>query len=334
MIVTIGRRELLAALGGAAVAWPLAARAQQGVAVRRIGVLMAYAEGDPEAQARIGAVRQGLRELGWTEGHNLQMEIRWGTGDPDRARTFTTELISLAPDVIVAHGTPALGALHGATRTLPVVFVSVIDPVGAGYVESLARPGGSITGFSTFEPEIGGKWLELLKEIAPGLRRVAGILDPSFRGFAGVWGAIENMAPRFGLEVKNIYFHAPTDDLESAVARIAQEPGGGLIVLPTALNAVERNRIFSSAAGGRLPAMYAFRFYATDGGLMSYGIDTIDLFRRSASYVDRILKGEKPADLPVQAPTKFEMVINLKTARALGLDVPPTLLARADEVIE
>jgi putative ABC transport system substrate-binding protein len=330
----VKRRQVIMLLGGAAVAWPLAARAQQRERVRRVGVLMAYAEGDPEAQARVVAFRQGLRELGWTEGHNLQMDYRYGTGEPDRARIFVTELLSLAPDVIVAHGTPALTALHRATRTIPVVFVSVIDPVGAGYVESLALPGGNITGFSTFEPEIGGKWLELLKEIAPGLRRVAGILDPGFRGFAGVWRAIENMAPGFGLEVKSLPFHAPADDLESAVARFAQEPGGGLIVLPTALNAVQRNRIFSSAARGRLPAMYAFRFYATDGGLMSYGIDTVDLFRRSASYVGRILKGEKPADLPVQAPTKFEMVINLKTARALGIEVPPMLLARADEVIE
>jgi putative tryptophan/tyrosine transport system substrate-binding protein len=333
-MLDLRRRQFLTLLGGAAAAWPLAARAQQSERVRRIGVLVAYAESDPEAQARIAAFRQGLRELGWTEGHNLRIELRWGTGDPDRAQTFATEVISLTPDVIVAHGTPALTALHRATRTIPVVFVSVIDPVGAGYVQSLAVPGGNITGFSTFEPEIGGKWLELLKEIAPGLSRVAGILDPSFRGFAGVWGAIENMAPRFGLEVKNLAFHAPTDDLESAVARFALEPGGGLIVVPTALNAVERNRIFSSAARGRLPAMYAFRFYATDGGLMSYGIDTVDLFRRSAFYVDKILKGEKPADLPVQAPTKFEMVINLRTAKALGLEVPTSLLARADEVIE
>jgi putative tryptophan/tyrosine transport system substrate-binding protein len=327
------RRNFITLLGGAA-AWPVAARGQQPERMRRIGVLVAYAESDPEAQARIAAFRQGLRELGWTEGRNLRMELGWGTGDPDRARTLATELISLAPDVIVAHGTPALTALYRATRTIPVVFVSVIDPVGAGYVQSLAQPGGNITGFSTFEPEIGGKWLELLKEIAPGVSRVAGILDPGFKGFAGVWGAIENMAPRLGLQLKNLPFQAPTDDLESAVARFAQELGGGLIVLPTALNAVQRNRIFSSAARGGLPAMYAFRFYATDGGLMSYGIDTVDLFRRSAFYVDRILKGEKPADLPVQAPTKFEMVINLKTARALGLNVSPMLLARADEVIE
>jgi putative ABC transport system substrate-binding protein len=327
----VKRREFIALL--AAAAWPLAARAQPG-RMRRIGVLMAYDESDPEAQARINAFRQSLRELGWMEDHNIGMEYRWGTGDPDRARTFVAELISQAPDVIVAHGTPALTALHRATRTIPVVFVSVIDPVGAGYVQSLALPGDNITGFSTFEPEIGGKWLELLKEIAPGLRRVAGILDPSFRGFAGVWGAIENMAPRFGLEVTSLLFHAPTDDLESAVSKFGEEPGGGLIVLPTAINAVQRNRIFALAARNRLPAIYAFRFYATDGGLMSYGIDTVDLFRRSASYVDRILKGEKPANLPVQAPTKFEMVINLKTAGALRLDVPPMLLARADEVIE
>ena len=327
------RRNFITLLGGAA-AWPVAARGQQPERMRRIGVLVAYAESDPEAQARIAAFRQGLREVGWTEGRNLRMELGWGTGDPDRARTLATELISIAPDVIVAHGTPALTALYRATRTIPVVFVSVIDPVGAGYVQSLAQPGGNITGFSTFEPEIGGKWLELLKEIAPGVSRVAGILDPGFKGFAGVWGAIENMAPRLGLQLKNLPFQAPTDDLESAVARFAQELGGGLIVLPTALNAVQRNRIFSSAARGGLPAMYAFRFYATDGGLMSYGIDTVDLFRRSAFYVDRILKGEKPADLPVQAPTKFEMVINLKTARALGLNVSPMLLARADEVVE
>jgi putative ABC transport system substrate-binding protein len=330
----VRRREFITLLGGAGIAWPLAARAQQSERMRRVGVLMAYAESDPEAQVRVVAFRQGLRELAWTEGRNVQMDYRYGTGEPERARMFVTELLSLAPDVIVAHGTPALTALHRATRTIPVVFVSVIDPVGAGYVESLALPGGNITGFSTFEPEIGGKWLELLKEVAPGLRRVAGILDPGFRGFAGVWRAIENMAPRFGLEVTSLLLHAPTDDLESAVDTFAQGPGGGLIVLPTAINAVQRNRIFSLATRNRLPAVYAFRFYATDGGLMSYGIDTVDLFRRSASYVDRILKGEKPADLPVQAPIKFEMVINLKTAKALGLNVPDKLLALADGVIE
>jgi putative tryptophan/tyrosine transport system substrate-binding protein len=328
------RRRAFISLLGSAAAWPLAARAQQSGGMRRIGVLAAYAEHDPEAQVRVTAFRQALQGLGWTEGGNVVMEYRWGAGDADRARNFAAEMTALKPDVILAHGTPAVTALRAATRTIPVVFVSVIDPVGAGHVQSLARPGGNITGFSTFEPEIGGKWLELLKEIAPSLSEVAGILDPGFKGFAGVWGAIENTAPRFGLEVKSLPFQAPADDLESAVAEFAQRPGGGLIVLPTALNAVQRNRIISSAARGGLPAMYGFRFYAADGGLMSYGIDTVDLFRRSASYVDRILKGEKPADLPVQAPTKFEMVINLKTARALGLGVPPTLLGLADEVIE
>jgi len=272
------RREFIALFGGVGIAWPLAAYAQQTERMRRIGVVVAYAESDPEAQTRVTVFRQALGGLGWIEGRNVAMEYRWGAGDADRARAFATELVSLKPDVILAHGTPAVTALRAATRTIPVVFVSVIDPVGAGHVQSLARPGGNITGFGTFEPEIGGKWLELLKEVAPGLKRVAGISDPAFKGFAGVWGAIENMAPRFGLEVKNLPFHAPTDDLESAVARFAQEPGGGLIVLPTALNAIERNRIISSAAHGRLRAMYAFRFYATDGGLMSYGIDTVDRF--------------------------------------------------------
>jgi putative ABC transport system substrate-binding protein len=330
----VKRREFITLLGGAAVAWPLAARAQQGERVRRIGVLAAYAENDPEAQVRVVAFRQALQGLGWTEGRNIAMEYRWGAGDADRARTFVAELVSLKPDVILAHGTPALTALYEATRTIPVVFVSVIDPVGAGTVQSLARPGANITGFSTFEPEIGGKWLELLKEIAPGLKRVAGVTDPAFRGFAGVWRAIEAMAPRFGVQVTSVSFRAPTDDLESAVAAFAREEGGGLVVVPTALNALHRHRIFSVAAQNRLPAIYAFRFYATDGGLMSYGIDTVDLFRRGASYVDRILKGENPGELPVQAPTKFELVINLKTAKSLGLDVPVQLQQLADEVIE
>jgi len=302
--------------------------------MRRIGVVVAYAESDPEAQTRVIAFRQALGGVGWIEGRNVSMEYRWGAGDVDRARAFATELVSLKPDIILAHGTPAVTALRAVTRTIPVVFVSVIDPVGAGHVQSLARPGGNITGFGTFEPEISGKWLELLKEVAPGLKRVAGISDPAFKGFGGVWSAIETMAPRFGLAVTSVSFHDPTDDLEAAVTAFAQESGGGLIVLPTALNAVQRHRIFSVASRNRLPAIYGFRFYATEGGLMSYGVDTVDLFRRGAFYVDRILKGENPAELPVQAPTKFELVINLKTAKALGITVPPTLLIRADEVIE
>jgi putative tryptophan/tyrosine transport system substrate-binding protein len=328
------RRRAFISLLGAAVAWPLAARAQQPGGMRRIGVIAAYAEQDPEAQVRVTAFRQALQVLGWTEGGNVVMEYRWGAGDADRARTFAAEMTALKPDVILAHGTPAVTALRVTTRTIPVVFVSVIDPVGAGHVQSLARPGGNITGFSTFEPEIGSKWVELLKGVAPDLKRVAGILDPAFTGFAGVWREIQTMAPRFGLSVTSVSFHAPADDFESAVAAFAREAGGGLIVLPTALNAVQRQRIFSVAARNRLPAIYAFRFYAADGGLMSYGIDTIDLFRRGASYIDRILKGENPAALPVQAPVKFELVINLKTAKALGLDVPVYLQQLADEVIE
>ena len=255
-------------------------------------------------------------------------------GAPDRARAYAAELVALSPDAILANGTPALAALHRATSSIPVVFVVVTDPVGAGFVQSQARPGGNITGFSTFEPEIGGKWLELLKEITPSLRRVAGILDPAFKGFAAVWRAVESLAPRLGVQVASVSLRDATDDIESALALFAQEPGGGLIVLPTAINNIARDRIFSLAARHRLPTVYPFRHYATGGGLMSYGFDTPDLFRRGASYVDRILKGEKPTDLAVQAPTKYELVINLKTAKALGLTVPPTLLARADEVIE
>jgi ABC-type uncharacterized transport system substrate-binding protein len=334
MTVTIGRRELLAALGGAAAAWPLAARAQQPQRMRRIGVMMVNAESDQDGQQRIREFRQAVQQLGWSEGRNLLVDYRWGIDDPDRARIAAAELVALAPDVILANGTPALAALHRAARSTPVVFVVVVDPVGGGYIDGLARPGGNITGFSTFEPEIGSKWLELLKEVRPSLRRVAAILDPSFRGFIRVWQAMETAAPAFGLQVTRVAFRDSSDNPELAVAEFAKAPEVGLVVFPTAINTASRDRLFSLAARHRLPAIYPFRFYASDGGLMSYGFDTLDLFRRSASYVDRILKGERPADLPVQAPTKYELVINLKTAKVLGLDVPPTLLARADEVIE
>jgi putative tryptophan/tyrosine transport system substrate-binding protein len=328
------RREFVTLLGGAAAAWPLAARAQQPDRMYRIGVMIVNGENDPEGQSRIAVFRRGLQQLGWMEGRNLLIDYRWGVSEPARARAFARELVSFAPDVIVVNGTPGLAALRDATSSIPVVFVMVVDPVGAGYVQSLARPGGNITGFLSFEPEMGGKWLELLKEIAPGLSRVAGILDPAFRGFAAVWRAIETLGPRVGLEVTRLAFRNPADDIESAVGAFAQLTGGGLIVLPTAVNNLHRERIISLAASHRLPAVYPFPPYTTSGGLMSYGIDTLDVFRRSASYVDRILRSEKPADLPVQAPTKFDLVINLKTAKALGLTVPPTLLARADEVIE
>jgi putative ABC transport system substrate-binding protein len=328
----IGRREFITLLGGAA-AWPVAARAQQGERVRRIGLMLPAAEGDPETQKRVTLFRQALQQLGWAD-RNIQIDYRFGVGEAARARTSAAEIVALAPDVILVNGTPPLAALQEATHTIPIVFTVVVDPVGAGFVQNLARPGGNITGFSSFEPEIGGKWLELLKEVEPGLRRVAGILDPAFTGFAKLWRAIEHVAPRIGLEMKSVALHAPTDDIESAIGELARESGGALIVMPTAINTIHRDRIISLASRHRLPAVYPFPFYAASGGLMCYGPDTLELFRRSVSYVDRILKGEKPADLPVQAPTKFELVINLKTAKTLGLDIPLFLQQRADEVIE
>jgi putative ABC transport system substrate-binding protein len=303
-------------------------------AMRRIFMLMGTTENDLDGQAAIRTFRQSLQVLGWTEGQNIRIDYRWAAGNLDRARAHATELATLVPDVVVVNGTQALTAAQRATQTIPIVFVVVANPVGAGFVQNLARPEGNITGFSTFEPEIGGKWLELLKEIQPGLRRAAGVLDPGFTGFAEIWRVIETLAPKSGVQVTSIVLHDPTDDIESALARFAQDPGGGLIVLPTPANSNARDRIFALAERYRLPAVYPFRYYATGGGLMSYGFDTLDLYRRSAAYVDRILKGEKPINLPVQAPTKYELVINLKTAKALGLTVPPTLLSRADELIE
>jgi putative ABC transport system substrate-binding protein len=327
------RRELIAALS-AAVAWPLAANAQLGERMRRIFMLMGTTENDPDGQAATRAFRKSLEILGWTEGQNVRIDYRWAAGNLDRARAYATEAAALAPDVIITNGTQMLAAAQFATGTIPIVFVVVANPVGAGFVQNLAHPEANITGFSTFEPEIGGKWLELLKEIQPGLRRAAGIFDPSFMGFAEIWQVIETLAPKSGVQVTSIALHNPTDDIEPALAKFAQEPSGGLIVLPTPVNSSARDRIFALAARYRLPAVYPFRYYATGGGLMSYGFDTLDLYRRSAAYVDRILKGEKPSNLPVQAPTKYQLVINLKTAKAIGLTVPPTLLTRADEVIE
>jgi putative ABC transport system substrate-binding protein len=327
------RRQFITLLAGAA-ALPLAARAQQATRMRRIGVLMVHPEGDSEGQARIGVFRQRLSELGWVEGRNVHIDYRWGAGVPARAQQAAAELVALAPDVMLVNGTPPTAAVQKATRDIPVVFVVVTDPVGAGFVESLARPGGNITGFSTFEPEIGGKWLELLREIEPGLRRVAGVLDPAFTGFAAVWHAVEELAPKAGLSATPVIFRNPTDDLETALATFARQPDGGLIVLPTAINNMARSRLFAIATRHRLPAVYPFRHYAFDGGLMAYGFNPQDLFAGGAAYVDRILQGEKPAGLPVQAPTKFDLAINVNTAKAIGLAVPPALLARADEVIE
>lgn len=329
----IERRKFIAGMVSVA-ALPANLSAQQATRPRRIGLLMIQGEEDSEGQARIGTFRNQMAELGWVEGRNLIIDYRWGGGVPARAQAAAAELLALGPDLILANGTPPTAALQKATQTTPVVFVVVTDPVGAGFVENLARPRANITGFSTFEPEIGGKWLELLREISPNLRHVAGVLDPTFTGFSKVWRAVEETAAKSGISVTVLTFRAPSDDLETALASFAQEPGGALIVLPTAINSMARSRLFAAAARQRLPAVYPFRHYAVDGGLMAYGFDPVDLYRRSAIYVDRILKGVKPAELPVQAPVKFELVINLNTAKSLGLTIPSTLLARADEVIE
>jgi len=331
MTVTIGRRELLAALGGAAAAWPLAARAQQGERMRRIGVLMNLAADDPEASARVTALAQGLQQLGWTVGRNVRMDYRWGAVDADRGRRYAAELVALAPDVILVGGGRALAPLQQGS--VPIVFVNAVDPVGAGFVDSLAHPGGIVTGFTLFEYGISAKWLELLKEIAPRVTRAAVIRDAAGPSGNAQFAVIQAAAPSFGVEVRPVGVRdAP--EIEHAVTAFARSSNGGLIVTAMAPSAAHRKLIVALAARHGLPAVYSFRYYATSGGLISYGPDTTDPFHRAAEYVDRILKGEKPADLPVQAPTKYELVINLKTARALGIEVPPTLLARADEVIE
>jgi putative tryptophan/tyrosine transport system substrate-binding protein len=327
------RRHFLTLLGSAAVAWPLAARAQQGGPVRRIGVLMGPAIDDPEGQARIAAFLEGLHQLGWTDGRNVRIDIRWAAGDADRSRRYAAELIALAPDVILAPGSLTVGPLLQATRTVPIVFVNVADPVGAGFVESMARPGGNATGFILFEYATSAKWLELLKQIAPGVTRVAVIRDPAITGGIGQWGAIQTAAPSFGVELSAIDTR-DVGEIERAVVAFARKPNGGLVVTASASALVHRDQIIALATRLRLPNVYPFRYYPSNGGLASYGPDQIDQYKRAAGYVDRILKGEKPADLPVQAPTKYELVINLRTAKALGLEVPPTLLALADEVIE
>jgi len=333
MTVTIGRRELLAALGGAVAAWPLAARGQQRERMRRIGVLHILAEDDPESRLRIAAFKQSLQEFGWTDGSNVQIEARWAAGNADNARKYAAELTALAPDVILAEGSPSVAALRSATRTVPIVFVSVIDPVGAGFVESLARPGGNATGFLLFEYSLGGKWLELLKEIAPRVTRVAVLRDTGIAAGSGQLGAIQSVAPSFGVELRPVDVRDATE-IERAVAAFARSANGGLIVTASALSGIHRALIVALAARHKLPAVYGNKVSVTSGGLVSYGPDFVDQFRRAAGYVDRILKGAKPADLPVQAPTKYELVVNLKAAKAIGLDVLASVLARADEVIE
>ena len=328
------RREFITLLCGAAAAWPLAARAQQRERMRRIGVLMSAVEGDPTGLEYITAFAQALAELGWSVGHNVRIEYRWGAGDLDRFRRYAAELVALSPDVVLASAGSIVGALQQASRTVPIVFVTTIDPVGGGWVESLSRPGTNATGFASFEFSMSGKWLELLKEIAPGVKRVAVVRDPSVPAGSGGLAAIQTVAPSLGVELTPVGVRG-AGEIERAIAAFARSSNGGLILVgPTSSVRRHFDLVVALAARHRLPAVYPNRLFVTGGGLISYAPDSIDQYRRAAGYVDRILKGEKPADLPVQAPTKYELVINLKTAKALGLEIPPTVLARADEVIE
>jgi putative tryptophan/tyrosine transport system substrate-binding protein len=328
----VKRREFITVIGGA-VAWPLAAHAQQAERMRRIGVFSTLSADDPEWQARLAAFHQGLQELGWIVGRNIRIEHRVGPGDEDYLRRRAAELVVLAPDAIVVNGTSPLTPLLQATRQVPVVFVNVSDPVGAGFVASLARPGGNATGFTQFEYGMSGKWLELLKQIAPGLKRAAVLRDARIPTGIAPLAVLFSVAPSLGMVVSPLDVRDP-GEIERGIATFASGSDGGLILTPSAAGIRNRELIIALAARHRLPAIYPYRIFVTVGGLMSYGIDTIDGFRRAAGYVDRILRGEKPADLPVQQPTKFELAINLKTAKALGLEVPPMLLARAHEVIE
>jgi putative tryptophan/tyrosine transport system substrate-binding protein len=333
MPMIIGRRELIAALGGAAVL-PLAALAQQGERMRRIGVLSGFVVDDPEAQARIAAFRHGMQEQGWSEGHNLQIEYRWAGPDAGRIKAFAAELVATSPSVILALASSSVAALREVTRTVPVVFVGIGDPVGQGFVASLARPGGNITGFTGFEFSLGEKWIGFLKELAPGLSRAAFLFHPEVGIYYSSWlKSVEVAAGALGVQISAAPIRTATD-VEVAISAIAAVPGGGLIVEPDAYTSANRRLIVGLAARYRLPAVYAYSRDTAEGGLLSYGPDEDDLFRRSASYIDRILKGEKPADLPVQQPLKYELVINLQTAKALGLTVPNTLLTSAGKVIE
>jgi putative ABC transport system substrate-binding protein len=327
------RREFLGFIAGAAAAWPTAGRAQRSEPKRRLGVLMGLAADDAQGQDRIAAFEEGLQQLGWTRGRNLQIDYRRGGGNTDLTRRYAAELVALEPDIILASGGSVVAALQQATRTVPIVFTQTPDPVAAGFVASLARPGGNATGFTTSEYGISAKWLELLKEIAPGVKRAAVLRDPTVASGIGQFASIQSVAPSFGVELSPIDLRDESE-LERSIASFAREPNGGLIVTSSSLAAVHRQTIITLAARYRLPAVYNYRYFTTSGGLISYGSDPIDQYRRAAGYVDRILRGEKPADLPVQAPTKYELAINLKAAKTLGLTVPPSLLARADAVIE
>jgi putative ABC transport system substrate-binding protein len=328
----VNRRDFITLVGGAAAAWPLAARAQRSEPVKRIGMLSTSAADDPEAQARIAAFHQAMQPLGWTVGRTLRIEHRWGV-DVATIRKNAAELVALAPDVILTAGAAGVGPLLDATRTVPIVFVLVADPVGAGFVDSLARPGGNATGFLAVEYGMGGKWLELLKQIAPRVTRAAVIRDPAISAGIGLFGAIQSAAPGLGMDVTPVNVRDESE-MERAVAAFARSPNAGMIVTASALANAHRDLIIALAARYKLPAVYYSGPFVAAGGLVSYAPDIMDQYRLSAGYVDRILRGAKPADLPVQAPTKYELTVNLKTAKALGLDVPATLLALADEVIE
>ena len=329
------RREFITLLGGAAAAWPLAARAQQTDAVRRVGLLSNIAESDPEAQSMMGAFHQALQELGWVDGRNLRIDRRWGAGNPVRVEALAKELVGLQPEVIVGYTTPAVLALRRETGTIPIVFVQVSDPIGTGFITNLAHPGGNNTGFTNFESSMVGKWAEMLKEIAPSISRVAFLFNPETAPYVTRYyqRPLETAVQSLGMQPWANPVHN-TREIESAITALGRGPGGGLIVMPDSFNIVHRDQIIALAAEHQLPAISPYRFAVQEGGLMSYGVDQVELFRQAAAYVDRILKGEKPADLPVQAPTKFELAINLKAAKTLGLTVPLTLQARADEVIE
>jgi putative tryptophan/tyrosine transport system substrate-binding protein len=328
------RREFIKVIGGAAAAWPLAAHGQQPGRMRRIGVLEGNRANDPQAQANAVALVQGLAALNWKEGDNLRIDWRWGGGDPALFASHAAELVALGPEVLLADSTLSLEVLRRQTRTIPIVFIGVFDPIGQGFVASLARPGGNITGFGAFDSPMAGKWLEMLTQITPPVARVAVLFNPATTPYAGlIIHTIEAVAPSFAVVVRA----APVDsssEVEAMMAGVAREERGGVLVLPTTFTVSHRDAIIALAARHRLPAVYSFRFFAADGGLMSYGSNLADLHHRSAAYVDRILKGDRPGDLPVQQPTKFDLVINLKTAKALGIDVPDRLLATADEVIE
>jgi putative tryptophan/tyrosine transport system substrate-binding protein len=327
------RRELITLLGSAATVWPFAARAQQGKRMRRVGVLIPLSANDPQAQVRNAAFLQGLQQFGWTVGNNVQIDYRWSAGNEDDTRKYALELVALAPDVIFASSSGAVGQLQRATRTVPIVFARVADPVGAGFVDSLPRPGGNITGVASSEYGLGAKWLEVLKQIAPNVTRVAVVRDAAITAGIGFWGAIQSVSPSFGVELRPVDVR-DAGEIERALTAFAGSPNGGLIVTGSALAVMHRDLIIALAARHRLPAVYYDPYFAAAGGLISYGSNSAEEYRLAAGYVDRILKGEKPAELPVQVTTKYELVINLKTAKALGLDVPASVLVRADEVIE